>query len=543
MSNILMKPVDAVCGVIDKKLEKFDPKWQAANGTGGLRSRYYDKTGIAKWREWRGTKDTLTDYVAWLKNLGMMGMMFAKSPVNMLKAFWEYRWMGSFLGSFAFVDRLFEGYRDVDLKVATIHGNQIVKRLCAIIGTIIANDRRLGGGKYSDYLIGIDEALPALFVGGFPQLTVEPLQTLPEFVICDVDQHIEPYYIDVAESFGLPADVCSRCSAETGVTIDDAFPVFGKAAITSNTPCNASESTSMFQRRRFAEMGLEDIVFANAMQHNTENGHEYTLGELKNTIARIEEVYGMKWDWDNMFKVIKEYNEQVELEHRKWEMFKTPYSPLSGISESLYKLVEFGLACGLDPSFTKTDRKVVKIMEKAVKNKYQPFGGTTRHRCFLWAPSAVYYTDFPTWIQNCWGVTIVLNMDSTMGNVIIDTSSEESALMGIAMVQEKGVMRHHAVGGWDNINAVWEWATMFNCDMVICNDNVACKGMNGIHSMLEEEAVRHGFKFFFLPHDLEDSRTLSRQDMRNAVNNYMSVVMGEKPLDPTLVEFDDSEAG
>lgn len=30
--------------------------------------------------------------------------------------------------------------------------------------------------------------------------------------------------------------------------------------------------------------------------------------------------------------------------------------------------------------------------------------------------------------------------------------------------------------------------------------------------------------------------------MRNAINDYMTVVMNEKPLDPTLVDFDDSEA-
>ena len=79
---------------IDSKMQKFDPLWQAQNGVGGLRTRYYDKTGVAKYREWRGVRDTMVDYVAWLKNLGLMGMMVAKDPVHMMKAFWEYRWMG-----------------------------------------------------------------------------------------------------------------------------------------------------------------------------------------------------------------------------------------------------------------------------------------------------------------------------------------------------------------------------------------------------------------------------------------------------------------
>ena len=33
---------------IDSKMQRFDPLWQAQNGVGGLRSRYYDKTGVAK---------------------------------------------------------------------------------------------------------------------------------------------------------------------------------------------------------------------------------------------------------------------------------------------------------------------------------------------------------------------------------------------------------------------------------------------------------------------------------------------------------------
>ena len=78
--------------------------------------------------------------------------------------------------------------------------------------------------------------------------------------------------------------------------------------------------------------------------------------------------------------------------------------------------------------------------------------------------------------------------------------------------------------------------------MVLMNDNVACKGMNGVHAMMEEQARDLGFYFIFVEHDLEDCRTISRRDMRNIVNNYMSVVVGEEPLDPTLVDFDDSEA-
>ncbi len=534
-----LKLIDKAIEKIDKKLERFDPLWQAEHGTGGLRSRYIDKTGVAKYREWRGVKDTLYDYSQWLNNLLAMGAMVASSPVNIMKGFWEYRWMGSYLGTFMFIDRLFEGYRGTELRVAHMNMHSIVQSLTKKIAFVLANDRRFGGGRETDNVIPHDEVLPALFLRGFKGLHPVPLQTLPEFIICDVDQHIEPYYIDVAESYGLPADVCSRCAAETGVAIDDAFPLLGRALVTTNMPCNASESTSMFQRRRYA---VPDFPVTLAMIHNEPGAHPYSTQMLRDAIAFIEKEYGVKYDWNELFKYAAYMNEQNTIELEKWEYFKTGYSPLSGVAESLYRLYAWASANGGEPYFNRNDRKVINIMRKAYEEKYVPFGGKTRHRAFLWGPSAVYYTDFPTWTQNCWGINIVLNMDSTMGHNIISTSDPEQAIKDLALFSEKATMRHHAVGGWENVNAVWDWAKSFNCDMVLMNDNIACKGMLGVHALMEEQARDLGFHFIFIEHDLEDSRTVSRQDMRNCVNKYMSVVLNEKPLDPTIVEFDDSDA-
>lgn len=525
---------------IDDKLKVFDPVWMAENGKGGQRTRYYDRTGVAKYREWRGLKDTMYDYSRWLLNVVAMAKMVASAPIPILKGFWEYRWMGSFLGTFMFIDRLFEGYRDQELRVAHLQMHGIVVSLTKRIALVLSSDRRLGASdKKANRLCPIDEVIPLMFSNGFKDLTLFPLQTLPEFIICDVDQHIEPYYIDVAESFGLPADVCSRCAAETGVALDDAFPLIGKAMISTNMPCNASESTSMFQRRR---IGLPDYAATFAMIHNEPEALPYSREILKEMIAFIEEHYDTKFDWKELFKGAKRMNEQNTYELEKWDYMKTGYTAEVGISETLYKLYEWQSVNGTDPMFNKIDRKVMKILRKCYDKRYEPFGGKTRHRAFLWGPSAVYYTDFPTWCQNAWGVAIVLNMDSTMGFNMIDTEDEVKALDDLTRLTEKACMRHMAVGGWDNINSVWEWAHNFNCDMVMMNDNIACKGMLGIHSIMEEQARDLGFHFIFIEHDLEDSRTVSRQNMRDCVNQYMSIVLGEEPLDPTIVTFDDSDA-
>ncbi len=153
--------------------------WQAAHGKGGLRSRYHDKTGIARYREWRGVKDTMVDYAAWLNNLLAMGKMVASAPVPILKGFWEYRWMGSYLGTFAFIDRLFEGYREDELKDRPHEYALYRQQPHRKIALVLANDKRLGGGRDSDNIVPMDEVMPPLFMTGFPGLIPIPIQTLP----------------------------------------------------------------------------------------------------------------------------------------------------------------------------------------------------------------------------------------------------------------------------------------------------------------------------------------------------------------------------
>ena len=170
---------DKVIAAVDKKLERFDPIWQAENGVGGQRDRYYDKTGVAKWREWRGVKDTMVDYGAWLKNLASMAMMVASAPIPCLKGFWEYRWMGSYLGTFMFIDRLFEGFRGYELVTAHKCMHAIVRSLTKKIAFCLSNDRRLGGGKDTDRIVPMDEVLPPLFMMGFKELVPFPSRLCP----------------------------------------------------------------------------------------------------------------------------------------------------------------------------------------------------------------------------------------------------------------------------------------------------------------------------------------------------------------------------
>ena len=70
--------------------------------------------------------------------------------------------MGSYLGTFAFIDRLFEGYREDELKIAHMNMHCIVSSLTKKIALVLANDKRLGGGRDSDNIVPMDEVMPCL---------------------------------------------------------------------------------------------------------------------------------------------------------------------------------------------------------------------------------------------------------------------------------------------------------------------------------------------------------------------------------------------
>ena len=74
-----------------------------------------------------------------------------------------------------------------------------------------------------------------------------PLQMVPYFVTCHVNNHTVLNYIDAVQSLGLPGDPCPMCQAEAGLFVLDDVPDYYKAVITSNEACDGSVATSILQ--------------------------------------------------------------------------------------------------------------------------------------------------------------------------------------------------------------------------------------------------------------------------------------------------------
>ncbi len=211
------------------------------NQPSNLGKLHKDKTGILKHREWRGISDTLYDYYRWLITGKDIMKMALKAPVSTVKGLWNYRWMASYLSAPSWVDRHTEGLRGAQLRMTHLHFNMLVKPTTDLINFLLANDRHFHKNpKWADKTVNVDEIFSSEFIAGFPNLRDNHVTTIPIFLTSMVDQNITAPYLDITESYGVPADVCPLPSAEAGVAINDDYPLVGKCALTCNMPCDGS---------------------------------------------------------------------------------------------------------------------------------------------------------------------------------------------------------------------------------------------------------------------------------------------------------------
>ena len=237
---------------------------------------------------------------------------------------------------------------------------------------------------------------------------------------------------------------------------------------------------------------------------------------------------------------MKVYNRETEYELQKWEVNRTPYPQMTGETFWIYRMFFYHLSGGMDPRFLDTDRRVNRIMMRGYRQK-KPCAPAMRHRCVEWSCPANFYPDFSVWAENCWGINVVASMESLISDIIIDTEDPDRALADLARSYQRTTMRKHTKGGYANVlDELWVVCKQYNADMVLMYDQISCKGMDGLRGVFEEQAAARGVHMLWVAQDLLDSRTISKRDMRRQVNLYMQTVMGEEPVRPDLVDFDDA---
>lgn len=507
---------------------------------------FYTDGKVRKRREWRGLRDTLYDYSRWL-HIMMILAKFIIKPRN-LKAMFRYRWMANYLAVPMMVDRHTQGLRGEYLRMCHLEQDLIIEDVAKLLDNLFRGDRRIGNDtKFSDKVVLVDENEMTAVMMGFPTLKGLSRETPSTYVSVLLNQYAACHYIDVAQEYGLPGDVCPMPEAEAGVSIDDDAPVLGACAIQCNTTCDGSlMGNGVISKRLELEDGVPCFQLAAPLRHKEDDVQEYAAQEIRNAIAFIEEHTGEKWDWDYYFECAKRVNESTRHRMDWLDMNKTDYPQVFGSNLALYTETNYMAICGKVPEFVEVDRKISALAEQAYKKKKRA-AKEYRHRAIIWGVQSHYYMDFLVWLLNCWGIvplTDMLSMVST--KMLTEENTEEGrkqAIYDMAWLTENMIMRNRTHGGYKVLlDELWEICEEFNADMVVLWEHMSCKALDGMHGQFEEKARQKGIHLVWVSHDLFDPRIISRQGVRDQINRYMRTVMREEPIDPSLEVISDEHS-
>ena len=502
--------------------------------------RLYAKGAMATVRrEWRGIKDTAYDFYEWARMWGMLLMTFSKDLIPALNSALHYRWMISYFCCHGFMDKNIMGLRGRALRMSHLLIYDIFRYVAENLVLLSKADRKNGNSdELNKMLITFDEMTMGQIMAGFPDLCGIPHQLLPVFLVSEIDQLTCVPYIDAVESFGLPSDTCPVPSSECGALVIDALPDMGCGFISSSMPCDGSTMASSYFARRFPNTPVFHLCFP--VRYEDETVLQSAAEDIKACIKFIEDQTGAKWNWDAYFTAMKRFNKETSYELEKWEINKTKYPQLLGPCYELFRKWNYEMDGGIDPRVISTCEKVSKLIREAYEDRDEAWVGKMKYRAIVWSCPAHYYANFSNWAANCWGIDVLVEMESLNFTKPLETEDKEEALRDLARLYERMVMRRHTNGGYHNVvTELWRQCEAWDAKLIIMYQNVACKNMATVQGLLDDQGRERGYDLIWIEHDLMDPRTVSRRTMRDKVNEYMRTVKNAEPVDPSLVEFED----
>ncbi len=328
-------------------------------------------------------------------------------------------------------------------------------------------------------------------------------------------------YIDVAENEGVPPDVCSLPKAVIGMTQKNCLPP-AIAVVTSNLPCDGGMTSYLYVEKK-----TNAPVFRLDIPHNFKDARaeKYFAGELRKMIAWLETHTPGRMDWDRLKSICEERNKMQEYELELWDMVSQRPAPLAAEAVYLGHLWFFNVCSGLK-SATNVFKKLVELARENRDNGISALPDE-KYRALLWNPPTLHAMDLFVWAEKNFDVSCV--MDSMTFNRLpfIDTSSEESMLIGIGRNIMNGPMARHTRGPIENyFDDMFYIIKHFNVDMLWMAGHIGCKNTQALNTIMREKCRDAGVPLLIIDYDLSDTRIVPREGIFSQVEHFMENVMG-----------------
>lgn len=476
-------------------------------------------------KKYRGNlKDQWVDFKYWLKLWGASMSLTAPDPLKMSMAMLDYPWMIDMMKTGHMMKNMSEGRNGTALKATQMVLLEQTKATVRMMQNVILDPENT---------VMLHTMIPSQILQAM-DLKVFLVETATN-IIGMVDQHASYKYLDVMYNNGLPDDTCSYSTQTPGMFMADEYPTKAACMVTTNMPCEAHfQGYSIMQQKTNLPTYWLDVPY----NFKEEQAILTFIEDLKGMIAFLEEHTGHKMDWDKLRTILERHNQLVEMELERWEMNRTPIPPMTG--DLLWHAHAQGLS--LDAS-TEADIVLYKKLQKMGRKAFyfkEPAIKDLKYRAVLWSTPAFCYPHFWNWLERCWGVTIVNDLETFGDFYQIDTSTPETMLRGLSQYWSNASMVRHGRGPADNfIDGLNQASEMYNPDFILNLNHLNCRSFLGMGGFLNDWSREKEMPVCNVDYNFFDTRVVSRQGIRDGINNFMLNVMKATPLDESLMIIDD----
>ncbi|MFC1849801.1 2-hydroxyacyl-CoA dehydratase family protein [candidate division CSSED10-310 bacterium] len=473
-------------------------------------------------------KDQMIDYGYWLKYWWAVIKLSLKTHVKMIPAMLKYPWIYDHLKAIAFFKSHTFARTGAHLRVA----HELYSTAMFYIAQLLE-----GLVNHEQTVVVIDEMIPPeiLFAMGVRHYPIDSAA----FLMGLVDQHALTKYIDATENLGVAADVCSLPSSQVGLAVLKEVPTNALCYLCTNLPCEGGNMSGAAMKRALNNIPTFELDVPDLYREPW--AEEILAKTLNEMIAFLEKQTGETMNWNTLRQVCERYNRVTEVDLEKFEYARTDSPVITGATLWLPRIMHYQWAAG-HPWFYKAHNKISKIMASAYERGEKAWRDI-RYRTIVWNCPPQFYTQLYDWLERAWGISVLMDLETDTATNMIDTSSPETMLRGLAHRYMRSTMYRYTHGGYDvNVEGMFRVAAEYHADFIIMANQIGCRAMTALQGTFEEEARKRGKKICWFDHDLCDPRVFSRQEMRDRVNAFMFNVMQTQPLDQNLLQIDDANS-
>ena len=445
-------------------------------------------------------------------------LLLKRGPIGVIRVLRQYPWLLRFLGVTNLLRRLTRGRKGAYLESTGL----------VILSIAVTLVEKLEEVFYQPELILVNEDLVPPEIGTAMGLNVWIVEAMG-FLLPLIHPEASLNFIDEAENAGMNPDSCSFVKAAVGMIILKQQPK-GCAIVGSNMPCDAGMASYTYIQKTYDV----PIYRVDAPYHfYNERAEKLFVEDLKGLIAFLEKHTPGRMDWARLREICERRNRMMELELELWDMMRARPAPLASEAVWLSHLWHFYLFPGHKVGVRLFER-LVELAQKNLAAKI-PAVENEKYRAVVWNPPFPQFPDIFNEVERAHGITLIMDSMSYNHHELIDTSTPDTMISGLAKIILQGPMVRHTRGPAANyLDDIFRCYKQFDLDMVWIANHVGCKGGQAMNGILREKCREMKIPLLILDYDLIDPRIVSHEGMMRQVDDFMDNVMKDRrPLSVT----------